>query len=289
MPPRFMTRMAIQVEMQKQWHRDPQTNPPPYQDQQTTRFSDDPPAYRSVQQPPPAYRPSQYSNSVSGISLHSFPDRATVLVIGACTRQGMHIIDRLLEHDYRVRGVVSNAREAAQIAKYFEVRHDREHYNSWIIPDMSQDGAFSLAARSCSGIIFVTAQSSPIASSDDAALARVTSALTAAMKEAGMDRFIYCSPASSGRLRGNSLRHFESGRRHPLLSSELDREHTRPTESRNNHTPIEVAIWDWVDKRQPGFALDISEYPSLVVASLGIETLTCVQVSLPRDFGMFLD
>lgn len=268
--------------MQEKWHQDCHSDPPPYRSRLSsspvhdvplddplsiTNPSDGPPSYQSLQQPPtppPAYRQNQYNHPASEIDLHSFPDRSTILVIGACTRQGMYIIDRLLEQNYQVRGLVSNPREAAQTSKYFESKYDRDHYHPWIVPNMSRRGAFDVAVASCAGVVFVSSQPSPVAISKTITLARVKNALTAAMKEARMDRFVYCSPrptpihpasrteAWTGQERADSPA--------PSRSFESSRSSFQQEASEVNRASVEVAIWDCVDGQRPSFTLDIGEY-----------------------------
>lgn len=281
MTPRFLVRMASQAAMQEKWHEEPnRSDPPPYEQRlsmlptgelpcedplQSTAPANDPPSYQSLQHhgpPPPVYRQHQYSHPVSGIDLHSFPDRSTICVIGACTRQGMHIIDRLLEQNYTVRGVVSNSHESAQTSKHFEFRYDRDRYHSWIIPDMSRRGAFNLAIETCAGVVFVAGQAGPAAVSKVIILARVKNALAAAMREARMDRFVFCSPKPA-------VAHPSSRSASPVGSEvgdsrsfELSRESLEACGRETNRAEVEVAIWDCVDGRRPGFALDIGEYSS---------------------------
>ncbi|KAM0714856.1 hypothetical protein Q7P37_009320 [Cladosporium fusiforme] len=268
MAPRFLVRMASQAAMQKQWHKeDANSDPPPYQHRRSlpptqelslhialsrTLLPDHPPSYNSLQDastPPPAYRQHQYSHPASEIDLHSFPDESTILVIGAATRQGMHIIERLLEQHYRVRGVVSNSHEAAQTSKYFESKYDRDHFHPWIVPDMTRRGAFDLAIGECTGVVFVSSQPSPIAISRSEALTRVQNALTAAMSEARMTRFVYCSPRAMTA--------------HPS---------SRTASPDGDRTSVELAIWDCVDGRRPGFALDIGEFVPTSIKAAEIVT-----------------
>lgn len=269
MPPRFLERMQTQAAMQKQWHRDPHSGPPSYQHLESSLPSENPPTYQRAQRsspPPPAYREHQYSHLASLIDLHSFPDRSTILVVGAYTRQGIHIVDRLLDHHYRVRGVVSNSREAAHAAKHFEARHGRENYTSCTVPDMAVDGAFDLPARFCSGVIFVSSHAGSIMSTDVETLAKVTNALDSAMRQSNMHRFVFCSTAPTAKTTDQSLVH-------PMIRSLQDtnvqpRRSAPPYEATdlvphgataNDQVSVEIAIWDWVDLCQPGFVLDLGE------------------------------
>lgn len=233
MPPRYIKRMQTQAEAQKHWHQTHHSDPPPYHSVDATPEVINPPSYRRALRqpappPPPAYREHQYSHLTSSIDLHSFPDRARILVVGAYSRQGMNIISRLLDQHYRVRGVVSNAKEAAQTAKYFEARHGREHYRPLIIPNLASDDIFDVPASKCAGVVFVAGKSNVDPTSGEETLARVTNVLEAAMRQPRMDRFLYCSPRSEART-----------------------DDLQPS--------VELAIWDWVDSRQPGFALDIGK------------------------------
>jgi NAD(P)-dependent dehydrogenase (short-subunit alcohol dehydrogenase family) len=257
--------MQNQAAMQKKWNRGHASGgPPAYQSLDPTIISENLPAYRSCP-PPPAYTECQHDESASSINLHSFPEGSTVLVIGAYTRQGMHIIDRLLEHQHSVRGIVANPRESAQTAKHFEARHGRERYQPCIISDPTAKDAFDAAARDCSGVVFVTNRSSPVAGCGVETLAKVMSVLGSAMIEADMNRFVYCYPAASSNeisqsMTGNNISSaqgevvptqppsYESSRN----GSELSRPETVPFS-------VELAIRDWIGVNQPGFALEIGE------------------------------
>jgi hypothetical protein len=216
MSPRFLARMESQKAMQIEWHRH-NSSPPSYPQsmqqhpQQTTPVSsteslpahnnyEEPPSYQKISRSrsaPPAYIQRQTSHPDPIIGLYSFPPRSTILVVGAYTRQGMHIIDRLIENGHSVRGIVSSAREAAQVSKHFEASHGRGYYHSSIVTDLTVEGALDSTARHCSGVVFVTSQSSPIMMSTEERIANVLNTLTSAVKEVRMDRFIYCSSACS--------------------------------------------------------------------------------------------
>ena len=266
MSPRFLSRMASQKAVQMEWHRY-SPSPPSYQQSDLppvshiSRSVEEPPSYQRISRSssaPPKYIRRQTSRTETIIDLHSFPPRSTILVVGAYTRQGMHIIDRLIENGHQVRGIVSNAREAAQVAKHFEASHGRGHYYSSIVSDMTVEGALDSTARQCSGFIFVTAQSNPIASSKEEHLASVINALTSAMKEAKMDRFFYCSspPVTRPLNRIPTIGEGAESTSHsgtPRPSQWLSR--GTPKESIAEETPIEIAIEKWRDIWVPKFTL----------------------------------
>jgi len=271
MAPRFLERMQSQDSMQKKWNRRHPSWPPAYQIMDTTtNISPEAlPAYRSCP-PPPAYSECLHDDSASSINLHSFPERSTVLVIGAYTRQGMHIIDRLLDHQHSVRGIVANAREAAQTEKHFEASHGRERYQPCIISDPTARNAFDAAARNCSGVIFVTNRSSPAAGCGVETLAKVMSVLGSAMEEAHMNRFVYCYPAAASNDFSQSMTrsHPSISRRYgPIPENPPSYEAARngSQQSRPETVPfsVELAIRDWIGVNQPGFALEIGEFQKM--------------------------
>jgi len=275
MPPRFLERMHSQDNMQKKWNtshsnRSHSCRPPPYQMMDPTLVSEALPVYRSCP-PPPAYTECYQDDSASSLNLHSFPEGSTVLVIGAYTRQGMHIIDRLLDHQHSVRGIVANAREAAQTEKHFEASHGRERYQPCIISDPTARNAFDAPARNCSGVVFVTNRSSPVAGCGVETLAKVMSVLGSAMIEAHMNRFVYCYPAAASDDFSRSMSRSNSS------VARRDRPNTlrRPShtlsrngseQSRPETVPfsVELAIRDWIGVNQPGFALEIGEFQKML-------------------------
>jgi hypothetical protein len=265
MAPRFLERMQSQAAMQKKWNRNPHSGPPAYQHLDSRSSSETLPPYQPCP-PPPAYSEHQHDESWSRINLQSFPQGSTVLVIGAYTRQGMHIIDRLLEHQYSVRGIVANVRESAQTAKHFEARHDRGRYQACIISDPTAEGAFDAAAKTCSGVVFVSNRSSPVTGSDVETLARVMSVLASAMREADMTRFVYCYPAAvaddfSTRMVDSTVSSTQeenaSSRPPSYESSRNGSEQSRPE---TVPFSVEFTIGNWIGSNQPGFALDIGEF-----------------------------
>lgn len=268
MPPRFLERMQNQAAMQKQWNSNPHSGPPAYQCLDSVPTSTMPemlPAYRSCP-PPPAYTECQHDESASSINLHSFPERSTVLVIGAYTRQGMHIIDRLLEHQHSVRGIVANPREAAQTAKHFEAGHGRDHYQPCIISDPTAKNAFDLVARTCSGVVFVTNRSNPVTGAGVETLARVMSVLGSAMREADMHRFVYCYPAAASDDFGKSMTgSIINPSTRPGIASSQPPSYESHRNGSELHRPetvpfsVELAIRDWVGTNNPGFTLDIGK------------------------------
>jgi hypothetical protein len=208
------------------------------------------------------YLQRQISHTETIIDLYSFPPRSTILVVGAYTRQGMHIIDRLIENGHLVRGIVSNAREAAQVSKHFEASHGRGYYHSSIVTDMTVEGALDLTTRGCSGAVFVTSQSSPLTSSTEERVSSIINALTSAVKEANMDRFIYCSspPAIRPINQISTIEEDEepvsrhSTTQPPRPSQWLSRNGGHE-ESITEETPIEIAMGKWIDLWEPKFAL----------------------------------
>jgi hypothetical protein len=265
MAPRFLERMQSQDTMQKKWNRRHPSWPPAYQIMEPTIMSEPLPAYRSCP-PPPAYSECHHDDSASSINLHSFPEGSTVLVIGAYTRQGMHIIDRLLDHQHSVRGIVANAREAAQTAKHFEASHGRERYQPCIISDPTSRNAFDAAARDCSGVIFVTNRSSPVASCGVETLAKVMSVLGSAMIEAHMSRFVYCYPAAASNdfcqnMTGRNTSPSRQHRHTPVLPPSYEMARNGTEERRPETVPfsVELAIRDWIGVNQPGFTLEIGK------------------------------
>jgi len=253
--------------MQKEWHRH-HSSPPAYQPTDLPPVSpiEQLPSYHRASRSCsalPVYIQRQISHTETIIDLYSFPPRSTILVIGAYTRQGMHIIDRLIENGHQVRGIVSNTREAAQISKHFEASHGRGHYRSGIFTDMSVEGALDSTAQACSGVIFVSPQASPVASSNEAHLANVINALFSAMKATNMDRFIYCSPAPAARplneiftIDEDAADSDSTSIQAPPRPSRWLSQNGRPRGGKKpEETPVELAIERWADHWEPRFAL----------------------------------
>lgn len=282
MPPRFMERMQRQSEVYRSVYGEPKFDPPPYPfsrsrtDSAVSKASESSSvaSRRSKSSaPPPAYQTHPQSK-VCLVEEPSLPRNSLVLVTGASTFQGTHICDQLLKHGYKVRGVVPNPERAVTTAKFFADKYTSGRYTTAIIPNTARQGAFDIAARTCSGIIHVPEDSNFDCEPHTAippVIASAINALEAAARESTVRRFVYCSSTTAAANSGN-------GRRSNVTSDNWNTAaFTAAWEPRPN-TPerawavyaagkmqTEQAVWRWHRDRRPNFVLNCGE--SLEVGS----------------------
>ncbi|KAH9826674.1 aldehyde reductase II [Teratosphaeria destructans] len=131
MPLRFVERMQRQYAACEAVFGQRSIDPPPYDDHcrlnspcssglapsffsRYNRRSQDLP----TTPPPPRSCPTDPSGAVD-LDAFALPTQSLILVTGANGWLGMHVVDQLLEHGYRVRGTVRNAEKAISTGKYF--------------------------------------------------------------------------------------------------------------------------------------------------------------------------
>ena len=126
----------------------------------------------------------------------AIPKDSLILVTGANSWQGIHIVDQLLQQSYRVRGTVRDAEKAVWTSKYFKDRYGIGRYTTAIIQDMAKEHAFDIAVRGCSGVVHVASVTSMSPDPNEVitpTIAGAINALEAAGKELGVKRFVHCS------------------------------------------------------------------------------------------------
>jgi nucleoside-diphosphate-sugar epimerase len=82
---------------------------------------------------------------------------STVLVTGANGFIGSHIIDQLLQLDYRVRGTVRTEAKGKWVQDYFDEKYGHGKLELVVVPDMSKKGAFDDAVKGNCGPRSLTA------------------------------------------------------------------------------------------------------------------------------------
>jgi len=278
MPPRFMERMQRQSEVYRSVYEKPSNfDPPPYpfsrsRAESTTSRASDTSSLASQRSrtsaPPPAYQ-SQSQSKVCPVEDPSLPRNSLVLVTGASTFQGTHICDQLLEHGYRVRGVVPNPERAVTTAKFFLDKYGAGRYTTAIIPNTVPREAFHIAAKTCSGIIHVPEESEFKPDPTVAIapmLASAINALEAAAKETTVRRFVYCSSATAAGNAGNGRRSkvtADSWNTAAFLAAwepppyTIDRAWAVYAAGKMQ---TEQAVWRWHRDRRPNFVLNCGAY-----------------------------
>ena len=192
-----------------------------------------------------------------------------VLVTGANSFQGMHIVDQLLEHGYRVRGAVRDAEKAVWTAKVFKERRGAGRYTTAVIPDMAVRHAYDLAIRGCSGVIHCASVTELNPNPHEVvtpSMAGVLNALEAAEKEPTVQRFVYCSCISAAVSHDRGVRNAVTSESWNLLDFE-DAWGPQPYEpdrvlavQASAKMQAEQAVWRWFWAHRPPFVLNTGEF-----------------------------
>ena len=235
----------------------------------------------SQQKPLPSPPPPQYyqvnSANAMGFDSPSLPRDSLVLVTGANSWQGMHIVDQLLEHGYRVRGTVRDAEKAVWTSKYFKDRYGAGRYTTAVIPDMVPQGAFDLAARGCSGVIHVASNTSFSPDPNvviPPSIAGAVNALEAAAKEPQVKRFVYCSSVSAAVNSGTGVRNHVTSDSWNMSAFSKAWEPPPYEDDRcwavycSSKMQTEQAVWRWYKERRPQFVLNAGKYAACAIGRL---------------------
>lgn len=154
--------MARQSETLKSVFGEPQ-DPPPYPFGRTSRspsIASSQTTQKALPSPPPVYNQQSTPQRLSFEPQPAILRDSLVLVTGANSWQGIHIVDQLLERGYRVRGTVRDGDKAVWVSKFFGERYGAGRFFSAVIPDMAAKNAFDLAVRGCSGVVHVASVTS---------------------------------------------------------------------------------------------------------------------------------
>lgn len=271
MAPRFMERMQKQSAGYRNVFGDPHFDPPPYPPTRGRSLSTMSSALGSLQReqgkplpsPPPQYHQVTQAGAAA-FHQPALPQDSLILVTGANGWQGMHVVDQLLEHGYRVRGTVRDAEKAVWTSRYFEDKHGPGKYTTAVIPDMVPRGAFDIAAKGCAGIIHVASVMTFSPDPNEViapSIAGALNALEAAAREPSIRRFIYCSASAAAVAQGTGVRSEVTNESWNMAAFraawepppyEIDRAWAVFASSKMQ---TEQAVWRWYHAKRPLFTL----------------------------------
>jgi len=267
MTPRFMKRIDRQSEILRGLFGEPQFDPPPYPASQGSRTASMASSqYESMRFPaPPGYSRASATGSTIGIEQLSVPLDSLILVTGANSLLGMHIVDKLLEHGYRVRGAVRNTEKAIKTSKFFEQRHGLGRYHAAQVTNMATQGAFDVVMQHCVGVVHVASVTTLSSDPNEVitpSIAGAINALEAAAKEDCVRRFVYCSSVTAA-VSPNRIATSEVTSESWNMLDFDDAWAPPPYEQRrpaavhaSAKMQTEAAMWRWYARRKPGFVLN---------------------------------
>ncbi|EMC93230.1 hypothetical protein BAUCODRAFT_76019 [Baudoinia panamericana UAMH 10762] len=264
--------MQRQANTYKEVFGDPQFDPPPYpsslrdrsESSASTAAESSQPLERAdstsvdAQGPPPPYH-TVGRGLINGVEKPAIPKDSLVLVTGANGWLGMHVVDQLLEHGYRVRGTVRSAEHAVSTSGCFSRKYGPGRFTTAVIPDMVPKDAFHIAVRGCAGVIHVASvmNFSPDPNEVIApSIAGALNALEAAAKESGVKRFVYCSASAAAVAQGSGYREDVTSDSWNMASFrtawepppyEIDRAWAVFASSKMQ---TEQAVWRWYNQRE---------------------------------------
>lgn len=272
-----MERMQRQSQVYRSVYGEPKFDPPPYpfsrsRTESTTSKASETSSLASQRSrtsaPPPAYQAHSQSK-VCFVEDPSLPRDSLILVTGASTFQGTHICDQLLEHGYRVRGVVPTPERAVTTAKFFMDKFGSGRYTTAIIPDTVPQNAFDIATKTCSGIVHVPEESDFDPDPNVAippVIASAINALEAAGRESTVRRFVYCSSTTAAANAGNGTRSKVTADSWNMAAFTAAWEPPPYTIDRAwavyaaGKMQTEQAVWKWHRDRRPNFVLNCGTY-----------------------------
>lgn len=284
MPPRFLERMKKQSAIHKAVFGEPDFDPPPYPSSHSRSASavsssttqslcqDKPLPVAPLS--PPQYSRIDHTGAEVGLDMSALPKESLVLVTGANGWLGMHVVDQLIEHGYRVRGTVRDAAKAEWTGKYFRDKYRPGKFFPVVVPDMVPQGAFDIAARGCSGIVHVASVMTLSGNPDDVitpSIAGALNALEAAAREPSVKRFVYCSAAAAAVPQGSRMGEEvtnESWNMSALKTAwepppyDVDRAWAVFASSKMQ---AEQTVWRWYRARRPQFVLNTGTFDILRV------------------------
>jgi nucleoside-diphosphate-sugar epimerase len=125
---------------------------------------------------------------------------STVLVTGANGFIASHIVDQLLQLDYKVRGTVRTEAKGKWVQDLFDNKYGQGKLELVVVPAMEVKGAFDDAVKGCEGVVHVATNISFSKNPNEVipdVIAGVTHTLEAADKEPSVKRFVFTSSSTA--------------------------------------------------------------------------------------------
>ncbi|KAI4753139.1 NAD(P)-binding protein, partial [Aureobasidium sp. EXF-8845] len=188
---------------------------------------------------------------------------STVLVTGANGFIASHIVDQLLQLDYKVRGTVRTEEKGKWVQNFFDDKYGKGKLELVVVPAMEVKGAFDDAVKGCEGVVHVATNISFSKNPNEVipdVIAGVNHTLEAAEKEPTVKRFVFTSSstAATNPVPNKEFTIDESS----YNQVAIDKAWAKPPYTEDDRawnvygaskTQGEQAVWQYVKEKKPHF------------------------------------
>ena len=151
----------------------------------------------------------------------NLPKGSLILVTGANGFVASHVVDRLLEDGFNVRGTVRSVEKGTWLHQVFGSKYGKGRFETVVVPDMEVNGAFDAAVKGVAGIChtasIMTFVDKPeeviptvVSYAHDALMGKITltsleikgatNVITAALQEPSVKSLVYTSSSTAALL-----------------------------------------------------------------------------------------
>ncbi|EIW84560.1 NAD(P)-binding protein [Coniophora puteana RWD-64-598 SS2] len=187
----------------------------------------------------------------------------TILVTGANSYLGVHVVGHLLQKGYHVRAAVRSVNKCPHLLKLFSNHAGR--LTLAVVGDMNQNGAFNDAVRSVAGIIHIAA---PALNAHDilpSSTWSVRNILESAQSHAGptLKRIVFCSSLDAITVPANAVVPVTAmaaeQNKAAIKAVEMNRTRANPTKVyAASKASVETSIWGFFDAHRRVISFDFS-------------------------------
>ncbi|CBF78393.1 hypothetical protein AN8583.2 [Aspergillus nidulans FGSC A4] len=197
-------------------------------------------------------------------SLYVIPVGATILVTGANGYIASHVCNILLSMGYRVRGTLRSPKP--WLTAFFDAKYGTGRFESFILPDLTQRGAWQVAVEGVQGIAHVASDMSMKPNPEQVVpqmVQGVQNALKAAMQQPQVKRVVYTSSSTAAYIsvpNKEGVRITRETWHDACIDAAWDKD--TPENERGylvysaSKTSAEKEAWNWVQQNQPHFGFN---------------------------------
>jgi nucleoside-diphosphate-sugar epimerase len=229
-------------------------------------------------------------------NLKAIPDGSTVLIVGASSLVGAHIVNAFLNYGYKVRATEYDLSQASWLTEdAFKSHAAAGSLELVIVPDITAENAFTEVMKGVSAVVYVACVTIKFNPNETIPqnIAGTVNALRAASKESSVSRFVLTSsygaaftpnPDPNVRLDSTSWNQLAIEQAWAPPPYEASRYQIMYKASKAQQ---EQAVWEFVEKEKPPFAVN-TILPSFVTGKVfskqqNPSSTLCVQGLLNGD------